>query len=32
MKIQRINIFQLNWRQRSPIWHPLVIEIETDQG
>lgn len=32
MKIQRINIFQLNWRQLSPIWHPLVIEIETDQG
>ena len=31
MKIQQIKILQLNWGQLSPIWHPLVIEIETDQ-
>ncbi|MCI2031509.1 mandelate racemase/muconate lactonizing enzyme family protein [Limosilactobacillus sp.] len=32
MKVKQIKIYQLNWGQLSPIWHPLVVQIETDQG
>lgn len=32
MKVKQIKIYQLNWSQLSPFWHPLVVQIVTDQG
>ena len=32
MTINRVTIFQLNWGQLAPIWHPVVVKVETTSG
>lgn len=32
MKISRVKIYQLQWHQLAPIWHPVIVQIMTDAG
>lgn len=32
MKITKVQIIQLNWSHLTPIWHPVVVRIQTDSG
>ncbi|MFR0771274.1 MAG: mandelate racemase/muconate lactonizing enzyme family protein [Limosilactobacillus pontis] len=32
MPIKQVTIFQLNWGQLAPIWHPVVVKVETTTG
>lgn len=32
MTIKQVTIFQLDWGQLAPIWHPVVVKVETTTG
>lgn len=32
MPISRVTIFQLDWGQLAPIWHPVVVMVQTTAG
>ena len=32
MTISRVTIFRLDWGQLSPIWHPVVVAVQTVSG
>ncbi|MGN1279313.1 MAG: mandelate racemase/muconate lactonizing enzyme family protein [Limosilactobacillus sp.] len=32
MRISRVTIFQLNWGQLAPIWHPVVVTVQAENG